>query len=351
MTGRLSDNKIVKDDHIFRLTDDTGMLQHSKCWVPDPRHGYTTDDNARALIMSILLYKTYGDKKYIDLIYRFSSFLLYAQNEKGKFKNFMSYDRRWLEDEGSEDCFGRCIWALGFALSCEYTPRGVKQALSHVFKKALPNIKLLNYPRAKAYSMIGLSFLDNIELKNLICDTAQSLCCLYEKNSDGDWKWFENAVTYCNSVLPWSLFAAYRITGNKKFLETAEGSMNFLGNILFREGYFKPVGCNGWFPKGGEPAEFDEQPVEACETVLAYMEAYAATGNGKYISKAKECHAWYRGVNSKGLSLIDNETGGCFDGLTAQGVNHNMGAESIISYIISCISIYQKNVFNFKQFD
>ncbi|HHW00174.1 MAG TPA: glycosyltransferase [Clostridiaceae bacterium] len=343
MISRLYDNNIVKDDHIFRLTDDTGMLQHSKCWVPDPRHGYTTDDNARALIMSIMLYKTYGEKKYVDLIYRYSSFLLNAQNEQGKFKNFMSYDRKWLEDEGSEDCFGRCIWALGYALSSEYTPKGVKQALTYVFKKALPNIKSLSYPRAKAYSVIGLSFLDNIEIKNLIYDMAQSLCCLYDKHADNDWKWFENTVTYCNSVLPWSLFAAYRVMGNNKFLETAEESMSFLENILFKEGYFKPVGCNGWLTKGGKAAEFDEQPVEACEAVLAYMEAYEATGNGKYLKKAKDCHAWYEGSNSKGLCLIENETGGCFDGLTAQGVNHNMGAESIISYIISCLSIYQKS--------
>jgi len=116
---------IIKDDHIFRMTDDTGMLQHSKYSLPDPNHGYTTDDNARALIMALMLYKKYGEKKYLDLVYRYSSFLLNAQNEKGKFKNFMGYDRKWLEDEGSEDCFGRCLWAIGFALSGDFTPRGV----------------------------------------------------------------------------------------------------------------------------------------------------------------------------------------------------------------------------------
>jgi len=116
---------IIKDDHIFRMTDDTGMLQHSKYSLPDPNHGYTTDDNARALIMALMLYKKYGEKKYLDLVYRYSSFLLNAQNEKGKFKNFMGYDRKWLEDEGSEDCFGRCLWAIGFALSGDFTPEGL----------------------------------------------------------------------------------------------------------------------------------------------------------------------------------------------------------------------------------
>ncbi|MEG6613521.1 glycosyltransferase [Pseudoclostridium thermosuccinogenes] len=334
---------VLKDDHIFRMTDDTGMLQHSKYSLPDPKHGYTTDDNARALIMAIMLYERYKKKKYMDLIYRYSSFILNAQNEKGKFRNFMGYDRKWLEEEGSEDCFGRCLWALGFAVSNEHTPQGVKHSLLHILKNAMPHATSLNSPRAKAYSAIGLSYLEGEEARNLVFDLSRSLCRHYEESRDGEWKWFEDIVAYCNSVIPWSLIAAYQVTGEKKFLDVAEESLEFLGRVTFKDGYFKPVGCNGWLLKGERPAEFDEQPVEACESVLTYLEAYKATGKRKYLQKAKRCHEWYEGANTKGISLVDRETGGCFDGLTYDGVNLNKGAESLISYVISYLKISEAN--------
>lgn len=333
-----------KDDYIFLLTDDTGMLQHSKHSLPDPRHGYTTDDNARALIMALMLYQRYKKKKYRDLVYKYASFLLNSQNDRGKFKNFMGYDRKWLEEEGSEDCFGRCLWALGFTLSSEYTPKGVKYGLSHIYRKAVPNVTSLSSPRAKAYSIIGLSHLEGDDTKKLVFETARSLCRQYEEYSDGEWKWFENIVAYCNNVLPWSLISAYKTTGEKRFLEIAEESLEFLGNITFKDGYFKPVGCNGWLLKGGQRAEFDQQTVEACEGVLTYMEAYELTGEKKYLQKAKKCHSWYEGENSKGISLVDSETGGCYDGLTPKGVNLNMGAESLVSYVISYMKIICNSV-------
>lgn len=329
----------LKDDYIFRLTDDTGILQHSKYSLPDPNHGYTTDDNARALIMALMLYERYKKKKYLELVYRYSSFLLNAQNEKGKFKNFMGYDRKWLEDEGSADCFGRCMWALGFAVSNEHTPQGVKHGLLYILKKAMPHTVDLESPRAKAYTIIGLAHLDSEEARNLVFELAQSLCRQYEEYRDEDWKWFENIVAYCNNVLPWSLMAAYRVIKEKKFLDIAVESLEFIDGIAFKEGYFKPVGCNGWLLKGGCPAEFDEQTVEACEAVLAHLEAYEVTAEKKHLQKAKKCHAWYEGVNSKGISLIDKESGGCYDGLTKEGLNLNMGAESLVSYVISYLKI------------
>ncbi len=339
MMGKLCFGHFFKDDHIFRLTDDTGMLQHSKYSLPDPNYGYSTDDNARALIMALMLYERYRKKKYLDLVYRYSSFLLNAQNRNGKFRNFMAYDRKWLEEEGSEDCFGRCIWAMGFAVSNVHTPQGVRQGLTYLLNNALPHVPSLNSPRSKAYSIIGLSHLESEEARKLIIETARSLCRQYEEYRDGEWKWFENIVAYCNIVLAWSLIAAYKVTEEKDFLDIAEESLEFIGRITFKEGYFKPVGCNGWFMKGGHPAEFDEQPVEACEAVLTYLEAYEVTGKKNYLQKAKMCHAWYEGTNSKGISLVDDETGGCYDGLTIHGVNLNMGAESLISYVISYLKI------------
>ncbi|TYQ12791.1 UNVERIFIED_CONTAM: hypothetical protein Cloal_3826 [Acetivibrio alkalicellulosi] len=328
----------LDDRYIFLLTDDTGILQHSKYGVPDPRHGYTTDDNARALIMAIVLYEKYRKKKYLDLVYRYSSFVLNALNDRGRFKNFMSYDRKWLEEEGSEDCFGRCLWALGYAFSNKYTPVGVKSTLAYIFKKALPNVNSLTYLRAKAYSIIGIDYMGDEEGKKYIVDIADSLCNEYYKSKSDRWSWFENTITYSNSVLPWSLFKAYRSTGNEKYLDIAKESLDFLESVTFENGVFKPVGCNGWLIKGERCAEFDQQPVEACETVLTYMEAYLITGNSKYKKMAKRCHEWYEGVNFNRVSLVDRENGGCFDGLTDKGYNWNKGSESLISYVISFIN-------------
>ncbi len=329
----------VKDNHIFRLTDDTGMLQHSKYTLPDPGHGYTTDDNARALIMALMLYERYGRKEYLDLAYRYASFLLNAQNERGKFRNFMGYDRKWLEEEGSEDCFGRCLWALGFALSCGNTPKGLKYGLSHILQRALPNAANLKSPRAKAYSIVGLACLGGEAETGIVRELAQSLCDQYDMYRDSDWKWFENIISYCNYVMPWSLVKAYRITGEEKFLDVAVESLGFLSEVTFKNGYFKPVGCHGWFVKGGQSAEYDEQAVEACEGVLAYLEAFEVTGKTDYLEKAVKCYEWYLGSNSLGTSLVDHETGGCYDGLTQYGLNLNMGAESLISYVIAYLRI------------
>lgn len=329
----------MKMDHIFRLTDDTGMLQHSKYALPDPRHGYTTDDNARALIMALLLYGQRRERKTLDLVYRYASFLLNAQNDQGTFKNFMAYDRKWLEEEGSEDCFGRCMWALGFALSNPLTPPGVRGGLGDLLKKALPNGRVLKSPRAKAYTILGLAHLPGAETEALLLQLAQSLVDQYAAFKDGEWKWFEDIVTYCNFVLPWALLSAYRVTGDGKFFQVAEESLDFLSGITFQHGYFHPVGCNGWFSKGGHRADFDQQPVEACEGVLTFLEAYGITGKREYLQKAQACHRWYTGANSKGIPLVDHETGGCYDGLTQEGVNLNMGAESLISYVISAIKI------------
>ena len=337
------------DHYIFLLTDDTGIMQHSKYSIPDPKHGYTTDDNARALIMALMLYGRYKKIKYLNLVFRYSSFLLNAQNQNGKFRNFMSYDRKWLEDEGSEDCLGRCIWALGYALAFEHTPQGIKHGLRYMLKKALPNVPEINSIRSKAYAIIGLTHIQSEKIKSMVCELSWSLIKQDEKYRNDDWKWFEDIIAYCNFVLPWSLIEAYKVSGEKRFLDTALESLNFLTGKVFMHGYFKPVGCKGWLLKGKEPAEFDEQTVEACEGVLAYLAAYDATGKDIYLDSAKKCHAWYEGVNSKGLSLIDGNTGGCYDGLTEKGVNLNMGAESIVSYVISRLKITEAKIHYGKQ--
>jgi hypothetical protein len=329
----------LKTDHIFHMTDDTGMFQHCIYGVPNLSEGYTSDDNARALIMAVNMYDQYRLKKVERLIYKYVSFLCYAQNSDGNFRNFMGYNREFLEKEGSEDCFGRCLWALCYTFASAATPQNVKKTVWKLIEKALPNCPNIIYPRAKAYTIIGLCLLDAEKSREYISKLAVSLAENYDHYNDGDWHWFEDNMTYSNAVLPWAMLSAYKITGENRYQKIGFESLQFLENMTFRKGYFKPIGCNGWLYKGNEPIEFDEQPVEACETTLVFLEAYSISGNNIFLDKAKTCFSWYYGNNSKNACLIDNETGGCYDGIEPDGLNHNQGAESVVSFWMAYLAI------------
>lgn len=332
-------------EHLFRLTDDTGIIQHSKFSIPDPRFGYTTDDNSRALIVAIMLYKNYKEERYLDLIYRYSSFILNAQTERGTFKNFMSYNRVFLDEDGSEDCFGRVMWSLGFGISDRSLPVNLRNLYKELFHKALPYVYNLKSPRGKAYAILGIYYaqkdlsLNTMKLTEYMKDLSKSLVRQFRENVDSSWRWFEDIIAYSNAILPLALLLSYKILKDEIFLEVSLDSMKFLEKIVFRHGYFKPIGCNGWYVRGGQIAEYDEQPIEASEMVLLYKEAYEMFKDVKYINKAKETFMWYHGRNSKGVNLIDPETGGCYDGINEVGVNLNQGAESIISYLMAYLTM------------
>lgn len=320
-------------NYLFAFTDDVGIFQHSKYGIPDRNHGYTTDDNARALILAVMLYEKFNEKKYLKLIYTYLSFVHYALNEKGMFKNFMSYQREFLETQGSEDCFGRCIWALSRTVSSAAVPQNIKNTCTFILKEASKNIEAITYTRAKAYTTVGLSLLEDSEetfthIKNL----AMSLVEQYRLNRSENWHWFEDSITYGNAFFPRALICAYKSLGKKCYLETAKESMEFLEGIVMKPDFFKPIGCNGWLIKGKEVAAYDEQPIEACEMLYLYMEYYKVTKNKKCLHNALKCFKWYKGENSKQLSLINEETGACYDGITENGLNLNQGSESIVSY-------------------
>lgn len=329
-------------DYLFAFTDDVGIFQHSKYGIPDRNFGYTTDDNARALILAVMLYEEFREKKYLTLIYKYLSFVLHAQNDHGKFKNFMNYQREFLEIEGSEDCFGRCLWALGRTISSPAIPENIKNTCRCILKEADKNIQRITSPRAKAYTIVGLGYLiDSEEMVDNIEILSMSLVEQYNKYRDGDWHWFEDSMTYGNAFFPWSLFTAYKIFKKEYYLKTAQESMDFLGSITMEQPFFKPIGCNGWLVKGSPPACYDEQPIEACEAIFSYIEYYEITKEKKYLDDAFKCFDWYKGVNSKGLSLIDKETGACYDGLNENGLNLNQGSESIISYGMAVMQIFK----------
>ncbi|WP_446899057.1 glycosyltransferase [Clostridium sp. LBM24168] len=346
----------VDSKPLLIITDDTGMIQHSCFTIPDPNSGYTTDDNARALIAAVMLYERYKSQKYLKLIFRYFSFLIYAQNKTGSFRNFMDYSRNFLEENGSEDCFGRCLWCLGFTINSRCLHSTIKHSSFKIIKNSLPNIGNLNNIRGKAYTLIGLCLIYNFlhkpdidinisdsiktTIKSYIIKMSDELICAFKENSDSHWRWFEGELTYGNSIIPLSLLRSCNINKKKDCFTTAIDSLNFLDNLYFKNNYFKPIGCRGWYKKGdSSPAEFDEQPIEACGTSLLYNEAYKITGIKAYKSKAKLCYEWFTGKNSIGLPLIDELTRGCYDGIMDSKINLNTGAESILSKIITQLII------------
>lgn len=330
-------------DYVITLTDDVGIFQHSVYGIPDPRKGYTIDDNSRALILAVMLLESFKEKKYLKLVCKYLAFILSAQNDDGKFKNYMNFNREFLEEEGSEDCFGRCLWALGRTISSPSIPKNIKKTCRYILNKTLEHWPKLDSPRSKAYSIVGLSYLkETEEIISHIDSLSMELVCQYTQFKDGDWHWFEDSMTYGNAFFPWSLFRAYRILKKDVLLETAKESMDFLGDITCKNAYFKPIGCNGWLLKGKKAAEYDEQPIEACETLLLYLDYYELSKDKNYLYDAVKCFCWYTGQNSKGLSLIDEETGACYDGLNESGLNYNQGSESMISYGIAFMEISKK---------
>lgn len=338
-----SDKKLGFVDYVLTLTDDVGILQHSVYGIPDPRRGYTTDDNSRALILAVMLLERFEDKQYLRLACRYLSFMMNAQNDDGSFKNFMDYNREFIEKKGSEDCFGRCLWSLGRTISSPAVPENIKRACHYILDRSLKNWPILTSPRAKAYTIIGLSYLKQTKKNAMHIDVlSMELVSQYVQYKDKDWHWFEDSMTYGNALLPWSLLRAYWTLKKEDFFETALESIEFVVSKTVNKNCFKPIGCNGWLEKGKKAAEYDEQPIEACETLLLFMDYYEMTKDINYLDYATKCFNWYTGKNSKGLSLIDQETGACYDGLTKDGLNYNQGSESIISYGIALMRIAEK---------
>lgn len=326
--------------YIEAFTDDVGIFQHSIYGVPNLHHGYTTDDNARALLLAVLLYERSPKTKYLKMITKYLAFLVYAQNDDGKFKNFMNFQRTFVESVGSEDCFGRCTWVLGRTLSATLLPDNIKRSAMHAMNKIVENWTSLSSPRAKALCLVGLSSIpQHKESLALVLQLSESLILHYNNTNTDDWHWFENYMTYGNSFLPMAMFKAYEITKDPLLLQVGTQSMDFLESQTMTPDFFRPIGSNGWLHKGKSAALCDEQPIEAGETTLTYLSLYKISHKKKHLRKAKKCLRWYTGQNSKKLSLIDSETGACYDGLNTEGLNLNQGSECILMYGIAWLEM------------
>jgi len=331
----------VKFDHFLALTDETGMLQHAKFGVPDRRLGYTTDDNARALVVSTFQCDFELDRKWAVLAGRFLAFLVGMQRTDGRLHNFMSYSREVRDDLDSGDHLGRALWATGCVVD-SHLPAEVRATAKEVFDKALPWAFHSTSPRAWAHAIKGLSryvshFAEDSNAKQNLSQLVKRLVMLYEGNRSEGWRWFENVLSYENWRIPESLIEAYLVGGDS--LEVAEESLRYLINIEFMQDVLVPVGSEGWYVRNGARAEFDQLPVEAGSAVETLVIAAKATGSSAYWDLALQALEWYHGRNLKKARVYDEDSGACYDGISPAGPNLNKGAESTLSYLLAVTRI------------
>lgn len=333
----------IKLDHLRLMTDKTGLLQHAAFSVPRYEDGYCLDDNARGLLLTSLMEDagiSAPDETRV-LATRYLAFVNHAFSpEKGRFRNFLSYPRQWTEDCGSEESHGRALWALGCVVGRAQDP-GRSSLSRDIFQAALPALQGFSSPRAWAFSLLGVdeylrAFQGDRGMQSVRKTIAGRLLGLYQRTKTAEWPWFEDRVTYENARLPQALIVSGNWMGDKAMVGAGLESLDWLVSAQRSEGgVFEPVGSNGFYARGGTKAAFDQQPVEACGMVSACLEARRVTGDGRWLDQARRAFNWFLGENQLQQPLYDVATGGCRDGLHADRVNENEGAESTLSFLLA----------------
>jgi len=336
----------LKLNHLHQLTDDTGILQHAIFTTPNYSEGYTIDDNARALMVSVLL-EELGNKDATELATRYLAFTWYAFNpETRRFRNFMDYQRNWLEESGSDDSHGRTLWALGTVLGRSNTP-ALHNMAAQAFQLSLLAILETTSPRAWAFALIGIHeylerFAGDSRVTQVQEELAERLMILYKSNCTDGWKWFENKLTYCNAALSHAMLLCGKSLSNSAMTEVGLESLGWLADVQRSDtegGHFVPIGSNGFYRQGAERARFDQQPVEAQAMVSACLEAHHITRNKKWRQEVRRAFEWFLGRNDLHLPVYDPTTGGCRDGLHPDRPNENQGAESTLAFLQSLLEL------------
>jgi glycosyltransferase involved in cell wall biosynthesis len=349
----------LNPDHMFALTDDTGILQHAIFSVPNSSEGYTTDDNARALIVSTLMDASpegFGEQSNRNPSDRYLAFLWLAFNrDTGRFRNFLGYDRRWLEDVGSDDSHGRALWSLGTVLGAS-RDAGLRGAAGRLFEAAVPAALSFTSPRAWAYCILGMqAYLDwfpgDRAIQGMRNTLANRLLDIYERSHSATWRWFEKSLSYSNARLSQALILAGWRSDNQRMIEAGVDSLKWLVAEQHRgdKEMFVPIGSNGFFIEGNEKARFDQQPVEACATIAACLEVYRLTEEGAWLEEAQRVFRWFLGKNDLQVPLYDATTGGCRDGLHPDRINENQGAESTLSFLMALLEMQKARVTNAQE--
>jgi glycosyltransferase involved in cell wall biosynthesis len=331
-------------DHLLRMTDDTGIIQHATFTVPARESGYCVDDNGRALMVALHADRLSSSRKTKRLVSTYLAFLHAAQTPDGRFRNFMSYDRLFAPEVASEDCTGRALWALGMA--CQLAgDEGQRMLARQMFERGLGAATELGL-RGSALTMLGIASLlaehpEVTPAADLLRALSARLQERYRACATADWRWFEPTLTYDNALLPLALFRAHRITKDPGSLEVALATLQFLETICFHDDRLVLVGNAGWHSRGGARASSDEQPIDAAAFVLGFRAAYLATGDHHHLRRMREAFAWFLGANRLGAPVYDSATAGCRDGLGEAAPNLNQGAESTICFLLSLIEMLE----------
>jgi glycosyltransferase involved in cell wall biosynthesis len=338
--------------YVNRLTDDTGIFQHAKYDIPNRKEGYCLDDNARALIMALMAYQMNNSNESLGLLPVYLSYIQDMQLEDGNFRNFLSFGREFLDDEGSDDSFGRAIWALGYLI---HTSPNISYAeFGHeLFQKAVPHFKKLTHLRGICNTITGVSYYlrahpyDERMMAQLVSLTNQ-VTAAYKETKDQDWHWFENKLTYDNAIFPLALFHSAEITRNDEVKQIALEALTFVENLTMSNNYLNPVGNDGWYSRDGQMPFYDQQAIELMGMVLMYFQAYQVTKDKECLDRMFASYNWFLGANSLRVPLYNAETGGCYDGLQPAGINRNQGAESTLAYLISHLTVLQAFKLGYK---
>jgi hypothetical protein len=336
----------VRLEHLLRMTDSCGIFQHATYTIPNFHEGYCTDDNARALVVAVMLEELGLDSPDVQRASAaYAGFLEYAYNpETGRFRNFLNFDRRWAEEDGSDDCLGRAIWALG---TCVGRSRHASNQFWAVrlFEGALNAVLEAGSLRAWAFALLGvheyLRRLSGDRFANQVREVlTDRLIAAFHAASASDWPWFEDLVSYDNAKLPHALILSGRWSGHHEALEIGLRCLRWLCQVQHTpKNFFRPIGSNGFFPRGESPAELDQQPIEAHAMVSACIEAFRTTNDDYWLDGARLVFEWFLGRNHLGMPLYNSATGGCCDGLHADRANQNQGAESTLAFLLSLIEM------------
>jgi glycosyltransferase involved in cell wall biosynthesis len=337
----------MRTQHLFSMCDDTGLFQHAVHSVPDRAHGYCVDDNARALLLACAL-NTPGERRLPEaLTARFAAFVQHAWNPDTKrFRNFMSFDRRWLEDRGSEDSHGRTLWALGECARADVSASRRRWATA-LFAEALPAAESFSSPRGWAFTLLGLDAYCAMAPEDSVARRirhflAEQLLIILSTVETKDWVWFEEGLAYDNARLSQALIVTGHSTGTSTYLDAGLRSLRWLMALQTTPaGLFRPVGTEGFGEQRRQPRAFDQQPLEATAMISACLAAWRVDGDAEWKADAERAFAWFLGGNDLTLPLVDLETGSCRDGLHRDRANQNRGGESAVSYLLSLADMRQ----------
>ncbi|MEM9883106.1 MAG: hypothetical protein AAF800_09345, partial [Planctomycetota bacterium] len=346
----------IKLDHLWTLTDSCGILSHARYTVPDRGSGYTTSNNARALVATLVaqdhLKATPEDARRMDeSAAHYLAFLEHAfDGDAGRFRRRMTYDRTWDDEPFSEDSHGQALRALGETVSRSQVPGHLGLAVN-LFHRALPACENFEHVHGWAYSLIGIHaylrrFSGDSSARRVRETLAHRLYDAFQQNGTNDWPWPTDQVTYTASRLPHALLLSGRWMFNNAMIQQALRSLEWLQGIQYSgaDGQFAPVGSEGWYPRGGGKARFNQTPAEASGTIDANLEAFRVTNDRKWLDRAYKCLSWFLGDNDLRQPLYDHATGGCCDALLPHGVDANQGAQATVSWLLSLLSLYEHNL-------